>query len=242
MEKLAKDDSPTVIVRAWAKLYGITAANAMYNIGYFPRRSEWDKVLTDLAVIQARSLPDFPNDVIYSVFKGYMGVTSRDFLQWRYIGFDPDGSGVIIMRSATHPQAAERKNFIRAETTISGYALRPMADGSGCTLFLVSQTDIKGLIPKWIVNMSSGKAPVQWVEQLSTACKNFSKAKPNAAEILSDWSKQYLDEPKPEPKPVEEKKEKKEKKRDDQEKRGSKRVTRGESAPDRPVMEEDVFV
>ena len=38
------------------------------------------------------------------------------------------------------------------------------------TLTIVSQNDIKGLIPKWLVNKVSASAPRSWVKNFSKAC------------------------------------------------------------------------
>lgn len=48
-------------------------------------------------------------------------------------------------------------------------------DPSSSTLFLVTQTDVKGLIPKWLVNTTAARAPVGWVENLRCACKKYMK-------------------------------------------------------------------
>jgi hypothetical protein len=37
-------------------------------------------------------------------------------------------------------------------------------------LKIVSQTDVKGFIPKYIVNYVASKAPIDWVNNLKKAC------------------------------------------------------------------------
>ena len=61
------------------------------------------------------------------------------------------------------------KRIVRAETIISGYIIEQIQDDPPVTqLIIISQNDIKGLIPKYLVNMASGKAPKQWVGNLIT--------------------------------------------------------------------------
>ena len=44
-----------------------------------------------------------------------------------------------------------------------------------CSLLtIVSQNDIKGLIPRWIVNKVASKAPRQWVKTFIAACSKLS--------------------------------------------------------------------
>jgi hypothetical protein len=94
------------------------------------------------------------------------------------------------MRSAEHENHPNIPGFIRAESLISGYIIRQR--GPDCDLFLMSQTDIKGLIPKWIVNMVAAKAPAQWIECLVTSCsqllaKEFSNDKDRMDKFLSKF-------------------------------------------------------
>mmetsp|Transcript_23860 Transcript_23860/g.68633 ORF Transcript_23860/g.68633 Transcript_23860/m.68633 type:complete len:168 (-) Transcript_23860:174-677(-) len=81
-----------------------------------------------------------------------------------------------MMRSAEHPSVPEVKGFVRAETLVSGYVIRPL-DGSpdSTSLFILAQTDIKGLIPKALVNATAARAPVMWTDNLRKACEKHIK-------------------------------------------------------------------
>jgi hypothetical protein len=50
-----------------------------------------------------------------------------------------------------------------------------MAQSSSTSIFILAQTDIKGLIPKWLVSSFAGRAPTQWTSSLQTACLQWQK-------------------------------------------------------------------
>lgn len=42
-------------------------------------------------------------------------------------------------------------------------------------MVMINQTDIKGLVPIWIVNMVAQKAPINWFKKLEKGIKLFQK-------------------------------------------------------------------
>ena len=74
----------------------------------------------------------------------------------------------MSIRSTEHERCPPKRNKVRAETYTSGYIIRPTE--SGCSLFLVAQNDIKGLLPKFIVNREAGRVPPKWIDDLKKAC------------------------------------------------------------------------
>jgi hypothetical protein len=73
-------------------------------------------------------------------------------------------------KSVVDTRCIEKPKTIRAETIISGYIIAPSDNGSGTSLTVVSQNDIKGVIPLTLVNTGASKAPRQWVGNLLNAC------------------------------------------------------------------------
>ena len=79
-------------------------------------------------------------------------------------------------KSVVDSRCPEKPKTIRAETIISGYIIAPMEDGTGGTyLTMVSQNDIKGVIPLTLVNTGASKGPRQWVGNLLNACQDYIK-------------------------------------------------------------------
>jgi hypothetical protein len=75
-----------------------------------------------------------------------------------------------------------KRGRVRAETYASGYVIRKTE--SGCSLFLVAQNDIKGMLPKFIVNSQAARVPPQWIGGLQKACLNS----PIGEEEMVAWS------------------------------------------------------
>lgn len=102
-------------------------------------------------------------------------MTKRDWVQRRVFVRDYPEPQCIMMHfvSIEHPAMPVKRKVIRAETVISGYVLRPTGAHT-CDLTIISQNDVKGLIPKMIVNRFASKAPADWINNLLKGC-NFVK-------------------------------------------------------------------
>jgi len=83
-------------------------------------------------------------------------------------------------KSVDHPKAPPKKGVVRANTIISGYIFEEIPDGKGgvsTKLTVISQNDVKGLVPRSLVNMVAARAPKQWVNNLITACNDYLSGK-----------------------------------------------------------------
>lgn len=101
-------------------------------------------------------------------------IERRDFVQKRKIWHDfPDKNSVCIhFKSIDHPLCPLYKKIVRAHTYISGYFIKTESlNPPRCTVHIISQTDVKGKIPIWIVNKVSQSAPNDWVNNLIKGCK-----------------------------------------------------------------------
>lgn len=90
-------------------------------------------------------------------------VKPRDYLQKRIIanGYPDENTLMIVYQSTEHEDCPVKDKFIRANTVLSGFILRNLGKGA-CQLTIISQTDIKGTIPKYVVNMiTATMAPKQ---------------------------------------------------------------------------------
>jgi hypothetical protein len=181
-----------ITLRAWATVPGVELCAAFYLFHNFEERVKWDKVYETMKLI---GQPEKGSDLLYSVIKAPI-VTPRDFLQYRRARVMEDGSVLIVLRSAQHPDCPENKSNIRAETFISGYVLRQDWDGDKPILnvFLMSCLDIKGLIPKWIVNSQAPKKPADWVDTLRRAALDYQKSNPNFRTDLQPYMKKFAEE------------------------------------------------
>lgn len=101
-------------------------------------------------------------------------VDDRDFVQKRKIWRDfPDTDSCILhFKSVEHKLCPPKPKFIRADTIISGYFIKTLSTSPLKTqVSIITQIDIKGSIPAWVVNSVSQKAPKEWVNNLMKGCE-----------------------------------------------------------------------
>lgn len=131
------------------------------------------------------------NECIYLRAPLPPGVTLRDFVQFRGCQFDkasdPDFC-LILFRNAAHPKfssswSEKTKGHIRGETLgVIGYSVRAIPVPAGvkaetfanrerlaCRVAITTCFDMKGWIPKRLVNYVAGKAPITWAINLQKA-------------------------------------------------------------------------
>jgi hypothetical protein len=176
-----------IFLRAWATLPGVKVPVAFHMFHNCENRMQWDKVFSTMEVIDTMN----GSDLLYSVLK-VPAFTSRDYCQYRRVQVQEDGSILFCLRSAEHPMVPEKSGHIRAESYTSGYVIRPYTDGaeSGIKMFLMTSTDIKGIIPKWIINFVAPRKPGEWIDALKKACLDYQAANPNL-EALDEALKPY---------------------------------------------------
>lgn len=167
------ENSPICMIKAFCDVNfsALTVYTAIWDTAI---RRQWDSVFNEFRLIDSQ--PDF--EVLYYMIKTPFGITKRDWLQRRVEIHDFPEPGTIILHfiSCEHPLMPPKKGVIRAETIISGYIIRPVSENT-CKVMIVSQNDIKGLIPKAIVNSVASKAPADWVNSMNKGCKLVSELK-----------------------------------------------------------------
>lgn len=131
-------------------------------------RTKWDQLFLQFEIIE--KTPDY--ELLYYMIKTPIGLTRRDWLQRRVFIRDYPAPGDICMHfiSVDSPLKPPVPKVIRAETVISGYIIRPGPNDT-CTVTIITQNDIKGLIPTSIVNRVASKAPADWVKNMVKGCK-----------------------------------------------------------------------
>eukprot|EP00347_Sterkiella_histriomuscorum_P014396 403361026 len=176
--KKMTEGSPVVLLKASALIKGITPETVYEVMSNQELRKQWDKVLSNFEIIEDD--PVTGKSVLYYMIKTPIGVSNRDFLQQRKVKFDFPAKNMISMhfRSVTHPKCPPIPKNIRADTIISGYVFEKIFNFDGTIdtqLTIISQNDIKGIVPKAIVNMAASKAPKQWVQNLVKGCQDYVK-------------------------------------------------------------------
>ncbi|CAD8148626.1 unnamed protein product [Paramecium octaurelia] len=170
--KTFKPGNPAVFVKGHSDLQGISIdilLKAIHNEKY---RQKWDKILLSFQVLERESAIV---DIIYYYVKSPPCVDNREFCQKRILKYDfpKPGKTCLLYFSVDHNKAPKFKGHIRAETLISGYILESIPGGS--RLYFCSNNDVKGDIPKSLVNYVASRAPISWINSLRKGCEDYNK-------------------------------------------------------------------
>jgi len=191
-EKCGENDRVTV----WRKMDDSTGIYRIKMIGHLScpmksletalfihqYRKTWDQVIEDIMDID--ELPDGAAKILYIITKVPPGITPRDFVHLRRLKeFPKDNSKVVLDVSTVSEKAPEKEGFIRAHTIFSGAILCPdyipnmvtKQLDEGTKYSMISQVDLKGYIPKSIVNWALAYTTMEWFESLYKACNAITK-------------------------------------------------------------------
>jgi hypothetical protein len=133
-------------------------------------RKQWDKIFAEFKVVESNDT----DEILYMSIKAPMLIKDRDFVQRRKIWnqFPDEDSVILHFKSVEHHLCPVKSSHIRANTIISGYYIQTISKNPLRTrLTGITQTDIKGMIPKMIVNRISQSAPKEWMKNLVNGCK-----------------------------------------------------------------------
>ena len=163
---------PVILIKALARLpYNkdvVFEAIANLNI-----RKQWDSVFSELRVVNHEG--ENGAEILYMIIKSpVLLVKNRDFVQQRKIwkNFPTAKSHMLHFISIDSPECPINKKCIRAETVISGYYMQDDPEEPGHTLLgVLSQTDIKGDIPVFLVNKFAPKSSKSWINSLTKGCE-----------------------------------------------------------------------
>jgi hypothetical protein len=91
------------------------------------------------------------------------------------------------------------KNNVRAEVWLSGYLIQWWKDTDGTVLgsqvLVMTQIDVKGLIPKYLVNALSSSGPKRWVKSVTAAAvSEIETVKKMTLEQIMSFSDVQLDQ------------------------------------------------
>ena len=139
-------------------------------------RRENSQMDYDDQVVDGGTVEEYPMNCscTFIRFKGVMFVSGRDFCLLGITIYYPDGRIILATSSHTHDDCPPHKKYVRAELTIGGWILTPSEDEPGKTYAqYVSQSDLKGKIPKTVVNSVSEKQGLNVSKIGASMVKNF---------------------------------------------------------------------
>jgi len=182
--------SGVVMLRAWATVPGLDHRAAFACFWDLNERMGWDKVLTDMKLIVEECQG---SQILYSRLP-LPAVTTRDFLQYRRARVLEDGTILIVLRSAEHPDVPEQRGVIRAESFVASYVFQAQQDAKGqpvLKIFLMTCTDVKGMIPKWVISYFAPSKPKEWVDSLRKGVLAYQAKHPGYQEELSAYMERF---------------------------------------------------
>ncbi len=163
---------PVILIKALAHLpYSKDVVfEAIANLDI---RKQWDSVFSELRVVNHNG--ENGAEILYMIIKSPVFVVkNRDFVQQRKIwrNFPTTKSHMLHFISIDTPDCPVNKKCIRAETVISGYYMQDDPEEPEHTLLgVLSQTDIKGDIPVFLVNKFAPKSSKSWITSLKKGCE-----------------------------------------------------------------------
>jgi hypothetical protein len=125
------------------------------------------------------------NDIGYYAMKCPAPLKNRDYVNQRSWRVTPGKHYIVFNHSVTHERHPPLKNFVRAVSFVTGFLVRPAGDGS--SLSYVTQSDPKGVIPKWIINFALYKVAPRLMERVHIACVQYNDWKASNNPGLKPW-------------------------------------------------------
>eukprot|EP00658_Telonema_sp_P-2_P008532 TRINITY_DN13217_c0_g1_i22.p1 TRINITY_DN13217_c0_g1~~TRINITY_DN13217_c0_g1_i22.p1 ORF type:complete len:542 (+),score=121.91 TRINITY_DN13217_c0_g1_i22:276-1901(+) len=168
------------MIKAWGLVQA--PAHCCYRaLCELEERRTWDKNTEEMKILERL---DENSCLYYSLVQGIFGMQPRDFLDLRHMVVLPNGTHVIVFVSAESDQCPAKPGVVRGCTILSGQMIKPV-DNNSCLLTVVSQVDIKGSIPVYLVNKVAARSPIEWFHSLRVHLSTCERTQP-AENVSSD--------------------------------------------------------
>jgi START domain len=166
-------DAETGIIRVLTHtiLEGADANLAFSLIYDTEKRQEWDKNFSFFRKIQPPGNLEIPEetDIVYVSVHTPFGFATREMLEWRRMDSTPSEYRIYLRSCDFDNSPIALNGAVRAEAIASAYLIRKIPGGTDLTIY--SHTDIKGSIPKFLVNAVAPSAPLKWVRRFRDEIK-----------------------------------------------------------------------
>lgn len=164
------EGASSMVVKCVSEIDGFSSEeifNAIYDLKL---RMSWDKVFREFKVVREAEYKEnmeLPEILYMSLESPVFFIKNRDWVQQRkaWKKTPNDNTFILHFKSVELDDVPETDKCVRAHTYISGYFVTKISENKSL-LIIIAMNDIKGSIPKWLVNRESAKAPKKWVENL----------------------------------------------------------------------------
>jgi hypothetical protein len=115
-------------------------------------RKKWDDILASMTIVEEDKLMD--TIIFHYTIPTPAFITMREALVMRKTlkDFPIKESWAIHHKSCEHKDWPENENYIRVDLKINGMIFEDDPETQGCKLYWIIQNDIKGSVPKSIIN------------------------------------------------------------------------------------------
>ncbi|CDW87073.1 UNKNOWN [Stylonychia lemnae] len=137
-------------------------------------RKRWDRMIQNFTVVEEDE--EKGNSVIYYMVKTPSFIQTRDALLEKKIikGFPTDGALSIHFKSTTHHNIPEDPTkCLRIDVSSFGMVFEDAPDKMGTKLSWVLHNDIRGCVPKSLINSRALKNPKLMIQELTSACQKL---------------------------------------------------------------------
>eukprot|EP01080_Neovahlkampfia_damariscottae_P002139 gene2139-2005_t len=116
---------------------------------------------------------DEDNTISYFAFNSPIGIISgRDFITLRSY-HTGNGEHVILIRSVVKDDIPQKEGLVRGDIHLTGYYIYPK--GEGCEMMYMTQTDLNGYIPGWVINFGATTLAKKTIGNLKDMAVNYPK-------------------------------------------------------------------
>eukprot|EP00771_Trimastix_marina_P001753 gnl/Trimastix_PCT/2846.p1 GENE.gnl/Trimastix_PCT/2846~~gnl/Trimastix_PCT/2846.p1 ORF type:complete len:224 (+),score=57.99 gnl/Trimastix_PCT/2846:84-755(+) len=138
---------------------------------------EWDKYCLEI-----RRLGGHENAVhCYWSVKFPWPLSNRDYTFIRYYKKREDGTMCIVSRAAPHPECPPNAGFVRVDTyNMEMTFRRAPGDDPRLEILFLYEDDIKGSIPKLLINWAAKIAVPQYIKDLQASLRRFAERQQQA--------------------------------------------------------------
>lgn len=162
------DCSNVKIIKLIAILSDVSAEVLYDTLHDSAYRSQWDDTMRDgfeICRVSWNSL------IEYYALKPPFAFASRDFVMQRVWTLNQDDY-IMFNRSVFHRAVPPKHDCIRALTFLTGYLITPI-DQNSCRLIYITQSDPRGDIPAWAMNLAVTKIAPRIMKNLHRAAINY---------------------------------------------------------------------
>jgi len=184
------DASRIKMIKVYGVLDGVTL-ECLYDVLHDPEyRRVWDRDMTD-----SFDICKLDNNNVIGWYGAKMP-TPLKYRDWSTLRTwkKNENDFMIFNHSIEHKKLPVKKNFVRSISYVTGYYGKRLSATSSQVVFL-SQTDPKGKLPKWFINMISTTMSPRVMKKLKKTALDYGKWKKKNKPNYKPWLDAQIDLP-----------------------------------------------